>query len=61
MTKATLFDSFYASYHNETVNYVADCADRPRCPFLKLINTLIRELDIRERRGGRAEEKYCFI
>ncbi len=24
MTKATLFDSFYASYHNKTVNYVAD-------------------------------------
>lgn len=59
MTKATLFDSFYVSYHNETVNYVADCADRPYCPFLKLINKLLRELDIRERRGGCAEEKYC--
>lgn len=43
MTKATLFDSFYASRHNETVNYVADCADRPVCPFLKLINEHIRE------------------
>lgn len=43
MTKATLFDSFYASRHNETVNYVADCADRPVCPFLKLINKHIRE------------------
>lgn len=31
MTKATLIDSCYASYHNETVNYVADCADRPFC------------------------------
>lgn len=61
MTKATLFDSFYASHHNETVNYVADCADRPYCSFLKLINTLSRELDIRERRGGCAEEKYCVI
>lgn len=52
MTKATLFDSFYASYRNETVNYVADCADRPVCPFLKLINKHIRELDIRETGGG---------
>lgn len=28
MNKATLFDSFYVSYHNETKNYVAD---RPCC------------------------------
>lgn len=29
MTKATLIDSFYASYHNEMMNFVADCADHP--------------------------------
>ncbi len=52
MTKATLIDSFYASYLDETLNYVADCADRPCCPFVTLINKLTRELDIRERRGG---------
>lgn len=61
MTKATLFDSFYASDPDKTVNYVADCADRPYCPCLKLINKLSKELDIREWRGGCAEEKYCFI
>lgn len=61
MTKATLFDSFYASHHNETMNYVADCADCPCCPFLILINKLMRELDIRERRGGVCWTKtLCF-
>lgn len=35
MTKATLFDSFYASHHYETLNYVVDCADSPCCPFFK--------------------------
>lgn len=34
MTKATLFDSFYASHRKETVNYVVDCADhRPLLPL----------------------------
>ncbi|KAI9522689.1 hypothetical protein NQZ68_033787 [Dissostichus eleginoides] len=33
---------------------MTDCADRPYCPFL--INKLLKELDIRERRGGCAEE-----
>lgn len=63
MTKATLFDSFYASFHNETVNCVADCADLPFCPFLELIHKLLRELHIQggQRGTGRggAEEKYC--
>lgn len=61
MTKATLFDSFYASCHNETVNYVADCADRPVCPVLKLINKHIRELEFRETRWGGALKKTYSI
>lgn len=36
------------------MNYVADCAARQCCPFLKLINEPFRELDIRKwRQGGR--------
>lgn len=61
MTKATLFDSFYASFHNETLNYVADCADQPFCPFLKPTNKLITELDIREETEGCAGQFKRFI
>ena len=57
MTQASLFDSFYASHQNERVSYVADFADCPCCHF-QFINKLIRELDVRERRRGCAEEKY---
>lgn len=60
MTKATLCNSFYASYHNETMSYVADCAECPYFPTLKLINKPIRDLNIRKRSGGSAEEKILF-
>lgn len=52
MTKATLFDSFSVSQQNET-SFVADCADSPRCLFLKLINEPFKELRNQEEREGR--------
>lgn len=48
MTKATLFDSYSVSHQNETMSFVADCADSPCCPFLKLINEPFRELENQE-------------
>lgn len=61
MTKATLFDSFYASYHDETLNYVADCADHPCCPFLKLINKLIQSWTLGRGDGGVCWRNILFF
>lgn len=64
MTKATLFDSSSVSQQNETTSFVADCADSPCCPFLKLINKPFRELrnqeDEREGRRGVGDIVFHF-
>lgn len=64
MTKATLFDSYSVSHQNETMSFVADCADSPCCPFLKLINEPFRELgnqeEEREGRGGVGDIVFHF-